>query len=410
MKQKLIFLASFFAAAFVFSDEYYVDASCTDDTGSATNWATAKQTIQAAVDLTTDGDTVWVTNGTYNVGGAKTPEHSLMNRVCITNAITVQSVNGKFVTFIEGAESASGGHHIDSVRGVFMANSCLLVGFTITGGHAHGNGNNDFDVSGGGVFLTVGGSVSNCRIMKNSAMKGGGVFLFQGGRVDRCLFFNNKARLRGGGANLHEGGQLVECTLIGNSAALIGGGIFCREGGVAERCVFNNNRSDGYGGGVGLYKGGRLNNSLLDGNTATRRGGGVYMREDGVIKNCTVVRNIANSVTSRGGGICLKNGGEVYNCIVLGNHASKDIDIYPEDGGGKVRYVCSSEEGVGSSCTTENPLFVDEKNGDFQLKAGSPCINEGRNAYAPAGFDLNGNLRIVDETVDLGAYEFVGGQ
>ena len=66
MKQKWFFLILFFAASAAFSAEYYVDVSRPDDTGSATNWTTAKQTIQAAVDLTTDGDTVWVTNGIYN--------------------------------------------------------------------------------------------------------------------------------------------------------------------------------------------------------------------------------------------------------------------------------------------------------------------------------------------------------
>jgi len=91
MKQKSIFLAALFTAAFAFSAEYYVDASRADDTGSATNWATAKKTIQAAVDLTTDGDTVWVTNGTYN----------LSSEISVTNAITVQGVNGRDVTIVD---------------------------------------------------------------------------------------------------------------------------------------------------------------------------------------------------------------------------------------------------------------------------------------------------------------------
>ena len=38
---------------------------------------------------------------------------------------------------------------------------------------------------------------------------------------------------------------------------------------------------------------------------------------------------------------------------------------------------------------------------------GSPCINAGTNAYAPMPFDLDGNSRIHDGTVDMGCYEFV---
>jgi len=42
MNQKLIFLTVLFSTLSVFSAEYYVDASRSDDTGSAANWATAK--------------------------------------------------------------------------------------------------------------------------------------------------------------------------------------------------------------------------------------------------------------------------------------------------------------------------------------------------------------------------------
>jgi hypothetical protein len=38
--------------------------------GPGTSWANAFHTIQGAVNVATDGDTVLVTNGTYNAGGA----------------------------------------------------------------------------------------------------------------------------------------------------------------------------------------------------------------------------------------------------------------------------------------------------------------------------------------------------
>jgi hypothetical protein len=47
--------------------------------------------------------------------------------------------------------------------------------------------------------------------------------------------------------------------------------------------------------------------------------------------------------------------------------------------------------------------------GDYRLNNGgeNPCVNAGYNTYIPSGVttDLDGNPRIVGDTVDLGAYE-----
>jgi len=71
--------------------------------GPGTGWSNAWHSIQDAVDVATNaGDVVLVTNGVYDTGGAAVPGYALTNRVCITNAITVQSVGGPSNTFIVG--------------------------------------------------------------------------------------------------------------------------------------------------------------------------------------------------------------------------------------------------------------------------------------------------------------------
>ena len=45
----------------------YVDGSQSDDSGDSIGWDSAKQTIEAAIDVVEAGGTVWVTNGTYSI-------------------------------------------------------------------------------------------------------------------------------------------------------------------------------------------------------------------------------------------------------------------------------------------------------------------------------------------------------
>jgi hypothetical protein len=73
---------------------------------------------------------------------------------------------------------------------------------------------------------------------------------------------------------------------------------------------------------------------------------------------------------------------------------------------GFLNYCCTTPITNGPGNFTNEPLFIDMVNGNFRLQSNSPCINSGKNIYAPAGFDLDGNPRIVGGTVDVGAYEF----
>jgi hypothetical protein len=180
---------------------------------------------------------------------------------------------------------------------------------------------------------------------------------------------------------------LAHCVLSGNSCDSIGGGMLR---GTANNCVFNGNSAPfGWGGGKAI---GTANNCLVVGNTSAGDGAGL---DSVTAVNCTIVLNVC---TGFGGGIYA---GTTRNSIVTGNSPSEFAVL------GTTEYTCSPAliDGVNGNITSA-PAFINPGGGNFRLKYGSPCINAADNAYAFGSVDLDWTARIVDVTVDMGAYEY----
>jgi hypothetical protein len=54
-------------------------------------------------------------------------------------------------------------------------------------------------------------------------------------------------------------------------------------------------------------------------------------------------------------------------------------------------------------------LFLNASSGDFRIGPLSPCKNTGNNAYNSESYDIRGQSRIQQTTIDMGAYEFTSG-
>ena len=105
--------------------------------GPGTNWPTAFRDIQSAVNAATNTeDRVLVTNGVYATGTKATPGASLLCRIVVTNAITVQSVNGPTNTLIVGQGPLGTG----AVRCAYLTNNAVLSGFTLSNGFTRTDG------------------------------------------------------------------------------------------------------------------------------------------------------------------------------------------------------------------------------------------------------------------------------
>ena len=207
----------------------YVDVSSTNATPPFSAWNTAANNIQDAVDVSSDGDIIMVTNGIYSVGGSLV-YGTLSNRVVVNKAVSVQSVNGPSVTAIYGNPT----NDDTAVRCVYLTNNASLTGFTLSLGGTRSSGDPLQEQSGAGIW---------CETTN--------VF------VTHCVFTSNLAANFGGGAYQ---GTLIDCSFTNNSSAQ-GGGVY---GGVISNSFLLNNAS-GEGGGAALSV---LDKCFLGGNTA----------------------------------------------------------------------------------------------------------------------------------------------
>jgi len=212
----------------------YVDLNSPSPAPPHTSWASAARNIQDALDIAGTGDLVLVTNGVYATGGSVVTG-PVTNRVAITKALTVRSVNGPSVTLIQGKHDTGDGNR---ARCAYLASGAILVGFTLTNGSAM-TGDLAIDhVSGGGVRCAdYSAVVSNCVLIANNAGMGGGAF---GGTLVGCLLANNHGYYGGGAFQ----SVLNNCTVSGNTADYLFGGGGAGQSTLTNCIVYGNSPSN----------------------------------------------------------------------------------------------------------------------------------------------------------------------
>jgi parallel beta-helix repeat protein len=288
-------------------------------------------TIQAAIDVAINGDTIVVAPGTYYENINFNEKNIVLTSIDPTDTNIVAATiidaggSGKVVTLSSSQTSA-----------------CELTGFTITNGYTSGVGGG---ICGYGTTATI----SECIITGNTANEDGG-----------GIYYCN--------------GVITNCTIAGNTVYDDGGGLYYCNGSITNCTITDNTAS--YGGGL-LYCNGTITNCTITDNSATRYGGGLY--------NCD---------------------GAITNCIIWNNSAIRDGDQLIESS--TPTYTCIhgwTEGGTGN--INSNPDFVGD--GNYHLQFGSPCIDAGTNS-PPGGLpetDMDGNHRIINAVVDMGAYETI---
>jgi predicted outer membrane repeat protein len=356
---------------------YYVDAHAPAGVQYGTSWANAFTSLQSALNIATFGAIIDVAQGTYTptTGTSRTVTFTLDEGVemyggfagdsTLTPAARNVSV---YPTILSGNIGNLGGRGDNSyhvLTAISLDGSTVVDGFTITAGNATGSlGTQGY---GGGLFEQAANvTVNDCIFKGNFAILGGAL---EGGagqqqEITNCVFENNSAQA-GGAISI-------------NSAVLS-----------IVNCAFENNAATANDGGA-IYSDSSavtVINCSFTGNTSASFGGAIYSDQDLVTTPSTSM---------------------VINCILWGDSDASSNEIFADSNAILLVNFNDVQGGYpGTSNIDADPLFVNAGAGNLQLQAGSPCVNVGSNPAVPASVttDLAGVPRIIDGTVDLGAYE-----
>lgn len=306
-------------------------------------------TIQAAINAAQPGETVIVAPGTYTGPGNRDLDFGGKD-------IVVTSFGGSAVTVIDCQASS-----LDPHRGILFENgetrAAVLRGFTI----------------------------------KNAATLEGAIAdQFNGGAV----------RIRNGASP-----TIIDCNFEQNTAGCWGGGVYVGFGGnpLIIGCMFRNNTADD-GGGFFTWQGSttEIRSSVFHGNVAGNAGGAIAEFGGGImhISNCTIVQNVA-AHWSIGGVIDFGNESTIHNSILWGNSGNEQIQNSQT-----TLSFCNVQGGAaGETNMDSDPSFAPD---GYHLRANSPCFNAGGEyAPMPGEMDVDGERRIMNGRVDIGADEAV---
>jgi uncharacterized repeat protein (TIGR01451 family) len=300
----------------------------------------------------------------------------------------------------------AGNTALSSGGGMFSTGSSTLTSVTFTGNQAS---------SGGGIYNKGAPTLNDVTFTNNQAMLGGGMFNDNSNSIPTLMdvtFSDNEATQSGGGLGNYSfsDATVINGTFAGNYAPN-GGGVYNEYADIAlVNVAFSSNRANSGGGMINKSGDVILTNGTFAGNQATT-GGGFYNINSGTImvQNSILWGNRSQAVNAYSGTTTY------FTSLVQGKSA---IDLNDNgSGSGNLdstdpRLVRDPDPGGDTTWGTS-----DDDYGDLRLQTSSPVINVGSNdadldgsgsdteTISNVATDLGGHGRIVNSTVDLGAYE-----
>jgi hypothetical protein len=381
--------------------------------GDGSSWNEALGNLQDAINISKgcyENIEIWVAAGVYKPDTSDLDDHrmasfTLMNNIQILggfagNENSIDERDWKQNQTILDGDIGIPDYKEDNCYNVVTSNfndsTCVLDGVIIKNGYA-----DEFIIgeNGGGIYCNYSSSLfKNLVILNNSAdYRGGGIYFNKSNSSIINSTINNNIADNGGGIAINESSvKISNCEIINNRGGCCGGAYFFKSGVDVVNCVFSNNQGDDAGGLFSAY----CNYSILN-------------------------STFANNRASAGGTRVYEDTLTIVNSIYWNNQNNVSIKNF-QISDGKVTIMNSdiqngNDFGLADTCYINNidndPMFLNPikpvgpdtsaMSADWDLKKCSPCINKGINDPYPEeiNFDLAGNPRIFNDTIDIGAFE-----
>ncbi|NQU66962.1 MAG: hypothetical protein HQ510_03380 [Candidatus Marinimicrobia bacterium] len=305
------------------------DTSETGNPGSVIYVPSEQPTIQAGIDVASDGDTVLVDIGSYveniNYHGKNIVVGSQFLTTDDTSYISQTIIdgdhNGTVITFNSGEDSTA-----------------IFCGFTLINGQGYDLEEAGHNFSAGGITCWESSpSISNVIIKENTA------------------------HAYGGGISFYESNSKVENTTISDNSAGTGGGIYCASSSPSLLKV------------------------LIIDNTANQGGGIVCTTGSNPgLEYVTISNNSADYYS--GGVFCINSQLSLTNSILWNDSPN---EIYIESSSVTISFSDIQGGWVGEGNIDSNPFFCNSDNGDYSLAENSPCVGTGENSVDMSALSVN---------------------
>ena len=406
-------------------DVVYVNAAATGE-GTGYSWENACTTLQDAlvVAQSLSGNAgftgeIWVAKGTYypdeggtatnndrestfemldgvNVYGGFDGTETARSERDFHNNITVLSgdIDGNDTTDSDGVTLSANDIVANNANTIVAITfeTCVLDGFTITGGRANGATSS----AGGGRLGRAGAvmintdttntpTISNCRLVGNLAFQGGATFVHSYGSANfiSCDFRGNHGIRGGAGYFWRSQVTTHNCNFSGNLAVDDGGAIYddVLESGSTDylNCTFTGNQALDHSGAIAL-------SVTLPNNANTQQ-----------IRNTLVWNNLSNAPNTVSDSI------PSYANFVFTNSSIEHVDLSST---GTNNFDGTDSANAPDFIADVDPSSAPTSSGNPILAKSSPGTNSGDSSLISSlPLDVAGRPREMGAAVDIGAYE-----